>query len=727
MDSQGAQEPPDLRPLPAGHPRNGAKGAPHAMLSHAPQLHRFPVSGAAYPGLIPPSTESNAVIFQPTSGRPQFHSVQAVAKPTSASSSSSPEHLHEGLLGKHTRSAEDNGHSDDPDHPGPVDETRTSATKRSRRRKATRACLDCQRAHLTCDDGRPCQRCIKRGIGTTCRDGIRKTAKYLLEDDNADTASPSGASSAPGQKDGHHPSSSPQLLVSPSVDLPTSQAHSGPMLGTPEYKMTPLDNLAPTSPNHNTNGSLGGLQSPGLFNLTLPHANYGFGSESTNLEYGMLGNILNNAALSNNATAPSADPSTGLPGVPMADISWQNINVNSLDFGLGLNLSYPVTSSGNLGNGPTLDSLQATHPTVDKMAAMGQVTTPTAVADSRNMAALGYGFPVNSVASSQVVTLHPTGPTASSDVTMNRQPVPDKPATNAIQAWMPTGTSENPTTPPTHQVTVGLTSKHHMSTGPSAGFVTVQPVRSLSKDPITINGTYRSSSDVYAYVREPFRYVDGFHFLMRLINDRLSKEDAIRICRAMSLFRPTFIALNMHLTTEDLVFMEKCFHRTLLEYEKLISFSGTPTVVWRRTGEIALVGKEFALLTGWSKEQLLGMAPMPADTILPTFGNGRTGTSPLVYNTTTNLPGSNGSGQSGVQPPTSHRYIFEFMDNSSVVDYWEKFAEHSYGNSEHSVMTTCQLLRPDNRKVPCTFCFTIKRAIFDIPLVIVGNFLPILS
>ena len=38
--------------------------------------------------------------------------------------------------------------------------------------------------------------------------------------------------------------------------------------------------------------------------------------------------------------------------------------------------------------------------------------------------------------------------------------------------------------------------------------------------------------------------------------------------------------------------------------EKLISFSGTPTVVWRRTGEICLVGLEFTLLTEWDKEEL---------------------------------------------------------------------------------------------------------------------------
>ena len=37
----------------------------------------------------------------------------------------------------------------------------------------------------------------------------------------------------------------------------------------------------------------------------------------------------------------------------------------------------------------------------------------------------------------------------------------------------------------------------------------------------------------------------------------------------------------------------------------MISFSGTPTVVWRRTGEICLVGVEFCLLTDWKREELV--------------------------------------------------------------------------------------------------------------------------
>jgi hypothetical protein len=37
-----------------------------------------------------------------------------------------------------------------------------------------------------------------------------------------------------------------------------------------------------------------------------------------------------------------------------------------------------------------------------------------------------------------------------------------------------------------------------------------------------------------------------------------------------------------------------------------MSYSGTPTVIWRRTGEICLVAPEFCMLTEWPLEDLVG-------------------------------------------------------------------------------------------------------------------------
>ncbi|KAJ3114974.1 hypothetical protein HK100_001504 [Physocladia obscura] len=40
--------------------------------------------------------------------------------------------------------------------------------KKPKRKKVTQACVFCRRSHMTCDDGRPCQRCIRRKIGHMC-------------------------------------------------------------------------------------------------------------------------------------------------------------------------------------------------------------------------------------------------------------------------------------------------------------------------------------------------------------------------------------------------------------------------------------------------------------------------------------------------------------------------------------------------------------------------------
>ncbi|KIJ97697.1 hypothetical protein K443DRAFT_681331 [Laccaria amethystina LaAM-08-1] len=45
--------------------------------------------------------------------------------------------------------------------------------KTMKRRKVNHACLYCRRSHMTCDEGRPCQRCLKREIGHLCHDERR--------------------------------------------------------------------------------------------------------------------------------------------------------------------------------------------------------------------------------------------------------------------------------------------------------------------------------------------------------------------------------------------------------------------------------------------------------------------------------------------------------------------------------------------------------------------------
>jgi hypothetical protein len=109
------------------------------------------------------------------------------------------------------------------------------------------------------------------------------------------------------------------------------------------------------------------------------------------------------------------------------------------------------------------------------------------------------------------------------------------------------------------------------------------------------------------------------------------------------------------------VFVERSFQRTLIELEKLISFSGTPTLVWRRTGEIVLVGTEFTLLSEWRREDLL-------------CRDRTVGTEQPNNDQTQTVKEKRAS-------KSKKRYIFELFDQESLVEYYETFAQHAFESS----------------------------------------------
>ncbi|KAM3581949.1 Transcriptional regulator of nonfermentable carbon utilization [Umbelopsis sp. WA50703] len=438
-----------------------------------------------------------------------------------------------------------------------------------KKKKATRACFHCQKAHLTCDDSRPCQRCIKRDLANTCTDGIRKRAKYLQ--DTEDTMPMSDMSS------------------------PQSTTPSGNTVGinTPPIEQGFI----------NDSGLLDEAQIFGL-----PLANYGFGSETANLEYSILSNMLQ------------------APSDVLKPSSTNNFaNTQSL-------MSRPLPDEDSAASTPVQQS--------SSMASLWPTTT------------MPNGSPGQETSGSPIST-------SSANSFMNNPGLLMQSATSSPE--MQQTQSIKPFAKPLPRVKresgserLGGRRKGNVGNTPEA---------------------------VYANVKRPFSYAEGYHYLISFVKERMSREDLMRISRALALFRPSVLASMMNLTEDDLIFTEKSLQRTLLEYEKLISYSGTPTVVWRRTGEIALVGKEFSLLTQWSRDMLLD----------------------------------------------KKTYIYELMSNESAVEYWEKYATHAFDNTDSAVFSSCILMTPSGRPIAASMCFTIKRDIFDLPSVIVGNFLPILS
>ncbi|TIA90745.1 hypothetical protein E3P81_03249 [Wallemia ichthyophaga] len=62
-----------------------------------------------------------------------------------------------------------------------------SQSKKPRRKNVSSACLYCRRSHMTCDQGRPCQRCIKRNIPHLCHDPPSKKDDNDLDSFDAHT------------------------------------------------------------------------------------------------------------------------------------------------------------------------------------------------------------------------------------------------------------------------------------------------------------------------------------------------------------------------------------------------------------------------------------------------------------------------------------------------------------------------------------------------------------
>lgn len=314
--------------------------------------------------------------------------------------------------------------------------------------------------------------------------------------------------------------------------------------------------------------------------------------------------------------------------------------------------------------------------------------------------------------------------------------------------------------------------------------ISTPQLKAKSQLPVKSSKRPRDPSTIYTTVTSPHSYTAGFHNLIAYLQKRFANHPSktLAIAKSLASIRPSFIATTKTLNREDLIFMEKCFQRTLWEYEGFIEGVGTPTIVARRTGEVAAVGKEFQILTGWTKNVLLGRTPnlnvnRGHSGQTPAGGSGTNTARATGFNTPTQrslLEADNGDQR--MQPVL----LAELLDDESVVQFYEDFARLAFGDSRGSVHGKGKLLkyrtkddeiaqnltaeaeargdegkpnngtdrRPDGTvarrapdmkrdgisgekgmqklgsadgKVDCTYCWTVKRDVFDIPMLIVMN------
>lgn len=549
-------------------------------------------------------------------------------------------------------------------------------------------------------DERPCQRCIKRGFQDACHDGVRKKAKYLHDAPNealmpniggaaynqrhpnrgSVSQSINGVNSSPkappqSTPPAFFPSQQPpdfsnyaqsegsivqaQQLQDSTVhsDAFASQSPVSPTFRIPQNVHSKNFPASLTQPSNPTPSAPGQGQSqfgsaffdpsdPALFNFDIASMN--FGNHYGALEFGMLGHM-----------------ATGVGDTPPSDTATQRGSIGRSGSGT---FGISGAPASNFGESPTNQP-----PFLFGEPGVNDWTQSTPV-NTRNL----YGQ------QSMIGA------------------VPDKPHAFAIESAPANFASPKSTESPLTTANAiafddnsasAFNTRHNMAGIAPQRQQPLVSTSQLKQQAFNLGNKrrHRKPSAIYDSVKEPYSYTSGFHSLTAFVQRRFTPQKTLRIAKALASIRPSFIATTKTLNRDDLIFMEKCFQRTLWEYEDFINACGTPTIVCRRTGEIAAVGKEFSILTGWKKEVLLGKEP---NLNVNTGGSSGSVTGTTSRGSYTPRPGGNQENQNAVGAPrTQPVFLAELLDDNSVVEFYEDFAKLAFGDSRGSVMTTCKLLK----------------------------------
>lgn len=617
---------------------------------------------------------------------------------------------------------------DENDSPSKDDDTMTDIKKkydpkdpqRPRRKKARRACFACQRAHLTCGDERPCKRCIKRGLADACQDGVRKKAKYLHD----------------------APPEALRPVLGPNYDPEADRVR----VNDQRQSSSQSDTLSPTT---GGNGFL--QQNNGPTFPVFPAANQGQVGMSDGLPF-------------NTQQPPRGFQGSASTAGPPLDTMMQG---NAMDFNALFDPSNPALYNFDL-EGLNFGSQYAgwEFGILNKMGLAAETpprensisaTTTTTEANYAALFGNGPNQPFDTMMSGSDYSGHDASSTVYSQGNLQH----GLPHAYAIAAGPNSLASPGTDTTASPQTNLDASPRATFKSLPGvAGTARMNPKRDKISQ-ILMGKRQRDSASVYANVKEPYPYTAGFHNMISVIKHRLPLNKLVTIARSLGEIRPSFIACTKDLTREDLLFMEKCFQRTLFEFDDFLQHCCAPTIVCRRSGEVAAVNKEFTALTGWTKEVLLGKepnrdvfaGPTPQGSDDGTDGNTRS-------NATTPRLKAAALEPNGGRPQSV--FLAELLDDDSVVQFYQDFAQLAFEDSRGKVQRSCSLMKyrtqdmldaketPVQRdrtgilssrvtkidsehgisriekdgKVNCTYCWTIKRDVFDIPMMIIMNFLP---
>ncbi|KAI3405919.2 RDS2 [Candida oxycetoniae] len=445
---------------------------------------------------------------------------------------------------------------------------------RKRKKKLEIACVYCRRSHMTCDEVRPCQRCVKRGISHLCYDEPsnprqRKKAASLRrtqsEGENTFASPPTQeVPFAKVKQVQQQQQQQQQQQVQPPQQQQQQQQQPQVQLSSPSMSVPPSLQFNPVPrPSKNS-----------ILSQTFPYNQEPlFYSEHAGSEFSSLNDFLSmidDPELVNGA----------LNDDPNGILNFGN-NTNNNNTSNNNNNNYHVNSGNHNAN---LNNVLGLSP---------------------NAALFGQTFNEELVHSQQ--QQHQQQRQQQHQQPQQQQQQQQQHIQHMQQQQQHIQQQSSHSQPKIQEKTA-------MSPKPESA----QPVISDSArdkffltaaDPTTeISPEERLKQVIKAKLEagllQPYNYAKGYARLQRYMDNYMNISSRQRILKPLSIFRPAFRAIARTLKDVDLVLVEESFERMLLDYDRVFTSMAIPACLWRRTGEIYRGNKEFASLVGVTTDDL---------------------------------------------------------------------------------------------------------------------------
>lgn len=563
----------------------------------------------------------------------------------------------------------------------------SSRTGKPKRRKAVRACTNCQRTHLTCDDNRPCERCIKRGCQDTCQDGVRKKNRQSSSSmtggkDNGAIARhviKTALSSDPDRPG--VPGESIEAMLFPAIPQNES-IYNGYSFEQPPHQNIPsnatveahefhpsslLDRKDPAYMENFGNNPEFASPNSGNFHQTNeihlpPHESHQIQIQKP---YDSSQSYYDSFCSFTHGTTPypqsSHYPSDSAPLPAHFTISEKIENNGTSDFDLEKEGLLSADTNRKL-TGSVLTGVmreRASHE-LDNDISRGSY----------------HAF----VKSESVAGSH------NSDEAANHISDGDRNTVGGEYAISGAGTDVFPHE--THQTSFSFVEpRESMNAGDDLlgkkdtifGWLNPPP------NPLTVAHNEHSShisygykqpdpSEVYRLVTEPYLYRQKLHELNKFLHNRLDPEQYAQISGILRNIKTSYQYVHKSLSRDDELFIEQCFQRSILEEEKQFALISVPCLVWRWTGQIAAVSPRFSKLVDVPVADL------------------------------------------------KTQMIFPLMDNLSIVHYFQNIKPLTMAGAVPDFKFDCTLVGASGNQIECEAEVTIRRDLFNVPLTILGKF-----